>query len=359
MSEFTPKFWRPGTEAPESKVRIERPYSAESYADSIAYNPYLSLSIKQQRERLPVFKHCNHILYLLEKYQTVVIVGETGCGKSTQIPQYLYESGWTTPHKIVGVTQPRRVATTTVAGRVAEEMGCILGQEVGYTIRFDDVSSPGKTRVKFLTDGLLVREMMGDPLLNKYSVVMLDEAHERSLYTDIITGLLKKILKKRPDLKLIVSSATLDAEMFRDFFNLNSSSDSKKDTAAILTVEGRMFPVDIYYSYYPVPDYVKSTVSTIWAIHTDERPGDILAFLTGQEEVERVVSLIKEKEEVLPDSAMKMMVLPMYGGLPASEQLKVFGRTPTDTRKVTKTESWITDKVAVDINCFVGINVVN
>jgi ATP-dependent RNA helicase DDX35 len=120
-----------------------------------------------------------------------------------------------------------------------------------------------------------------------------------------------------------------------------------------------MFPVDIYYSYYPVPDYVKSTVSTIWAIHTDERPGDILAFLTGQEEVERVVSLIKEKEEVLPDSAMKMMVLPMYGGLPASEQLKVFGRTPTDTRKVTKTESWITDKVAVDINCFVGINVVN
>ncbi|XP_062501947.1 probable ATP-dependent RNA helicase DHX35 isoform X2 [Corticium candelabrum] len=334
MSGFAPKFWRPGTEAPESKVRIERPYSQESYADSIAYNPYLSLSMQQQRQRLPVFKHRNHILYLLEKHQTVVIVGETGCGKSTQIPQYLYESGWTNSQKIIGVTQPRRVATTTVAGRVAEEMGCMLGQEVGYVIRFDDVSDPKRTKVKFLTDGLLVREMMGDPLLNKYSVLMLDEAHERSLYTDIITGLLKKILKKRLDLKLIVSSATLDAEMFRDFFNLNTSGDSKKDTAAILTVKGRMFPVDIYYSYYPVPDYIKSTVSTIWAIHQDERPGDILAFLTGQEEVERVVALVLERAETLPDSANQLMVLPMYGGLPASEQLKVFGRTPTDARKV-------------------------
>ncbi|XP_065827461.1 probable ATP-dependent RNA helicase DHX35 [Oscarella lobularis] len=289
----------------------------------MAYNPHLSLSIQQQRQRLPVYKHKNHILYLVEKYQTVVIVGETGCGKSTQIPQYLYENGWAGGGKLIGVTQPRRVATTTVAGRVAEEMGSMLGQEVGYTIRFDDVSDPRLTKVKFMTDGLLVREMMADPLLNKYSVIMLDEAHERSLYTDIITGLLKKILKKRKDLRLIVSSATLDAEMFRDFFNLNTTSDRSQDTASILTVEGRMFPVNVYYTYCPTPDYVKAIVTTIWAIHQEESPGDVLAFVTGQDEVQRVVSRIRDLSKHLPSKSSKLLPLPMYGGLPATEQVVV------------------------------------
>ncbi|KAM6341052.1 putative ATP-dependent RNA helicase DHX35 isoform 3-T4 [Alca torda] len=206
------KFWKPGTEGPGVSVSEERQSPAESSGITVIYNPYASLSIEQQRQKLPVFKLRNHILYLVENYQTLVIVGETGCGKSTQIPQYLAEAGWTAEGRVVGVTQPRRVAAVSVAGRVADERGAVLGHEVGYCIRFDDCTDPQATRIKFLTDGMLVREMMADPLLTRYSVLMLDEAHERTLYTDIAIGLLKKVQKKRGDLRLIVASATLDAE---------------------------------------------------------------------------------------------------------------------------------------------------
>ncbi|CAC5417695.1 DHX35 [Mytilus coruscus] len=168
MSLFSRKFWKPGTEAPDSALNEERKSTNEDSGATVIYNPNRSLSIEQQRQRLPVFKLRNHILYLLEKYQTVVIVGETGCGKSTQIPQYLLESGWAEKGYLIGVTQPRRVAAVTVASRVAEERGSILGAEVGYTIRFEDCSEEKVTKVKFLTDGLLIREIMGDPLLKKY-----------------------------------------------------------------------------------------------------------------------------------------------------------------------------------------------
>ncbi|XP_070574993.1 probable ATP-dependent RNA helicase DHX35 [Ptychodera flava] len=333
-SSFTPKFWKPGTDAPGSGLKEEREKISEGSGESVIHNPHISLSIEQQRQRLPIFKHRNHILYLVGKYQTVVIVGETGCGKSTQIPQYLSEAGWTAQGHVVAVTQPRRVAAVTVANRIAEEMGAVLGHEVGYAIRFDDCTDPTSTKIKFLTDGVLVREMMSDPLLKKYSVIMIDEAHERTLYTDIIVGLLKKIQKKRKDLKLIVSSATLDAEMFQDFFNNNETDDVNKDTASILTVEGRTFPVDVFYTISPVPDYIKEMVDTIFKIHKEEPAGDILAFLTGQDEVENVVSSVKEQARHLGDRYMKMWVLPMYGGLPASEQMKVFERTGKNTRKV-------------------------
>ncbi|XP_036041717.1 probable ATP-dependent RNA helicase DHX35 isoform X2 [Onychomys torridus] len=276
------KFWKPGTEGPGVSISEDRQSITENSGTTIIYNPYAALSIEQQRQKLPVFKLRNHILYLVESYQTVVIVGETGCGKSTQIPQYLAEAGWTAEGRVVGVTQPRRVAAVTVAGRVADERGAVLGHEVGYCIRFDDCTDPLATRIKFLTDGMLVREMMVDPLLTKYSVIMLDEAHERTLYTDIAIGLLKKIQKKRGDLRLIVASATLDAEKFQDFFNQNETSDPARDTCVILTVEGRTFPVDIFYLQSPVPDYIKATVDTVVKIHQTEGDGDILAFLTGQ-----------------------------------------------------------------------------
>ncbi|KAG8131811.1 hypothetical protein E2320_009714 [Naja naja] len=290
-----------GTEGPGVSLSEERQNAAESSSVSVIYNPFISLSIEQQRQKLPVFKLRNHILYLVENYQTLVIVGETGCGKSTQIPQYLTEAGWTAEGRIVGVTQPRRVA-------------CI----------------------SFLTDGMLVREMMADPLLIRYSVIMLDEAHERTLYTDIAIGLLKKVQKKRGDLRLIISSATLDAEKFRDFFNQNESSDPSKDTSMILTVEGRTFPVDVFYIQSPVPDYVKSTVETVMKIHNSEGDGDILAFLTGQEEVETVVSMLIEQARIIARTGMKkhLRVLPMYAGLPATEQMKVFERVSHNVRKV-------------------------
>uniref|UniRef100_A0A2K5LZC7 Probable ATP-dependent RNA helicase DHX35 n=1 Tax=Cercocebus atys TaxID=9531 RepID=A0A2K5LZC7_CERAT len=324
------------TEGPGVSISEERQSLTENSGTTVVYNPYAALSIEQQRQKLPVFKLRNHILYLIENYQTVVIVGETGCGKSTQIPQYLAEAGWTAEGRVVGVTQPRRVAAVTVAGRVAEERGAVLGHEVGYCIRFDDCTDQLATRIKFLTDGMLVREMMVDPLLTKYSVIMLDEAHERTLYTDIAIGLLKKIQKKRGDLRLIVASATLDADKFRDFFNQNETSDPARDTSVILTVEGRTFPVDVFYLQSPVPDYIKSTVETVVKIHQTEGDGDILAFLTGQEEVETVVSMLIEQARALARTGMKrhLRVLPMYAGLPSFEQMKVFERVSRSVRKV-------------------------
>ncbi|XP_038077283.1 probable ATP-dependent RNA helicase DHX35 [Patiria miniata] len=334
MASFAPKFWKPGTDKPGAGLTEERSQVSEGSGECAIYNPYVAISIEQQRQRLPVFKHRNHILYLLEKYKAVVIVGETGCGKSTQIPQYLVEAGWAAEGYVVGVTQPRRVAAVTVAQRVAEERGAIIGHEVGYSIRFEDCTDPNATKIKFMTDGYLVREMMNDPLLTKYSIIVLDEAHERTLHTDIAVGLLKKIQRKRPEMRIVIASATLDAEAFRDFFNQNESDNASLDTAAILTVEGRTFPVDIFYSISPVPDYLKATVETIMKLHQSEPAGDILAFVTGQEEVEGVMEMLIKQIKSLPPDHMKMSAMPMYANLPGREQMRVFERIGRNTRKV-------------------------
>jgi len=206
-------MWKPGTKAPG--LNVERVSDEKS---DLVVNKLKHLPLTTQRQRLPIYTNRLHILYLLEHYRTVVIVGETGCGKSTQIPQYLFEAGWADGGRVVACTQPRRVAAQTLAARVAEEMGVDLGKECGYTIRFDNKADAERTRVKFLTDGILLREMMGDPLLSRYSVIMVDEAHERSIYTDVVVGLLKKIQRRRKDLRVIVSSATLNAEAFKNFF---------------------------------------------------------------------------------------------------------------------------------------------
>ncbi|XP_048253674.1 probable ATP-dependent RNA helicase DHX35 [Haliotis rufescens] len=331
---FTPKFWKPGTAGPGQGLQEERQSTKDAEAQPVKYNPNQSMSIEQQRQKLPVFQHRSHILYLVERYQTVVIIGETGSGKSTQIPQYLLEAGWAAEGHVIAVTQPRRVAAITVADRIAEERGTLLGDEVGYMIRFDDCSDPNNTRMLFLTDGMLIREIMKDPLLRKYSIIMVDEAHERSINTDILLGLLRKIQKKRNDLKVIVASATLNAEEMRDFFNSNDTKEPLNDTATILTVEGREFPVDIHYLLDPHPDYLKATVETVMKIHFNQREGDVLAFLTGQEEVQRVVSMLIDEAKKLKKDDLKMKVLPMHGSLPASEQMKVFERTSRYVRKI-------------------------
>ncbi|XP_060582526.1 probable ATP-dependent RNA helicase DHX35 [Ruditapes philippinarum] len=330
-----PKFWKPGETAPGQSLEEERKSGKETDSQVAVYNPNVSLSIEQQRQKLPIFKVRNHILYLVEKYQTVVIVGSTGCGKSTQIPQYLLEAGWCKEGHLIGVTQPRRVAAITVASRIAEERGTLLGGEIGYLIRFDDCCDE-TTSVKCMTDGMLIREIMKDPLLSRYSVLLLDEVHERTLYTDIILGLIRKIQQKREDLHVIVASATLDAEEIKDFFNRNETDDKSLDTAAILSIEGRAFPVDIHYTIDPVPDYIKATVDTIVKLHRNEKPGDVLAFLTGMDEVGTVTRmLIEEAKQLLkkPD-AMRMKIVPMHGSLPAAEQMKAFERTPKNCRKI-------------------------
>jgi len=318
MSSFKPVFLKPD----ESSLWEEDKSDLDALqATSFVYNPNLSLTLEQHRQRLPIYKNRDHILYLLENYQTLVLVGETGCGKSTQVPQYLYEAGWCADNKVIAVTEPRRVAVTTLAARVADEKGSPLGHLVGYSIRFDDKYNPDHTRIKYLTEGILLREMMADPLLRNYSVIVLDEVHERTLFTDIVMGLLKKILRKRRSLRLVVASATVDAEHLRNFFD-------NKDSAVILSVQGRLYPVDVFYANEPVADYVKATVDTVLRIHETEDRGDILAFLTGYEEVDQAVSLLKEH------SAKKLLVLPMYGSVPNADQLKVFRPTPSGLRKV-------------------------
>ena len=175
-----------------------------------------NMSIKEQRESLPVYKFRKQLLEAIAAHQILIVVGDTGSGKTTQMTQYLAEAGYAN-ELVIGCTQPRRVAAMSVAKRVAEEVGCKLGNEVGYTIRFEDNTSP-ETRIKYMTDGILQREILLDPMLNKYSCIMLDEAHERTIATDVLFGLLKKTLKRRPDMKLIVTSATLDADKFSEYF---------------------------------------------------------------------------------------------------------------------------------------------
>ncbi|XP_068232398.1 probable ATP-dependent RNA helicase DHX35 [Palaemon carinicauda] len=300
---------------------------------SFVYNPYRNLSIEKQRQRLPVFTSRNHILYLIEKNQTTIVVGETGSGKSTQIPQYLRESGWTADG-IIGIAEPRRVACTTLAERVAEECNVILGKEVGYSIRFDECTTPGVTKIKYMTEGLLVREMMADPLLRQYCAIVLDEVHERTLYTDIVLGLMKKILRKRRDLRLIICSATVDADHLFNFFNTNMSKDSSKDSVAVISVEGRTFAVDVFYLKEPMANYIKGCADTVMKIHCKEGPGDVLVFLTGAEEVDNCVSLLKDFSESLTKKEGSLVVVPMHGSLTNSDQLRAFQSLPPGVRKV-------------------------
>eukprot|EP00919_Chromeraceae_sp_WS-2016_P013902 GHVR01032732.1.p1 GENE.GHVR01032732.1~~GHVR01032732.1.p1 ORF type:complete len:263 (-),score=94.40 GHVR01032732.1:41-829(-) len=205
-------YWKPGDKHPSVTHDLD---IESSYA---VYNKCASLPLSEQRRRLPVAARKHDFLWALETHTVVIFVAHTGSGKSTQLPLYMFEGGWTSHGRGVCVTQPRRLAAQTVAARVAAEINCELGSIVGYSVRFEDMTS-SETRVKFVTDGLLIREMLSDPLLSTYSVIMIDDAHDRSIASDLLLGLLKKIIRKRKDLRIVISSATLDAQMFVDFFS--------------------------------------------------------------------------------------------------------------------------------------------
>ncbi|PON79698.1 RNA helicase, ATP-dependent DEAH box [Parasponia andersonii] len=319
--------------------------------------------IAQHRKSLPIASVERRLMEEVRKNDTLIIVGETGSGKTTQIPQFLFNAGFCREGKTIGVTQPRRVAAVTVAKRVAEECAVDLGQKVGYSIRFDDVTS-GSTRIKYMTDGLLLREALLDPYLARYSVIIVDEAHERTVHTDVLLGLLKNVqiarsksigcqntennkpkngmlLEKEngiqnssflkhdrgrmfPPLKLIIMSASLDARVFSDYFG----------GAKAVHVQGRQFPVDIFYTHHPEPDYLDATLITVFQIHLEEGPGDVLVFLTGQEEIESVERLIKERVQQLPENSRKLVTVPIFSSLPSEQQMRVFAPTPAGYRKV-------------------------
>lgn len=290
--------------------------------------------IEESRRRLPAYGAKQSLIQMIRDNQISVIIGETGSGKTTQLSQYLYEAGLCGDNMIIGCTQPRRVAAMSVAKRVALEMDVKLGQEVGYAIRFEDETSSA-TKIKFMTDGILLREALLDENLEKYSCIIIDEAHERSLNTDIILGIIKRLLSRRRDLKLVITSATMNAAKFSQFFG----------SAPLFTIPGRTFPQKLIYTKSPVEDYVEAAVMQAVSIHisTEIDSGDILIFMTGQEDIEATSDIIRQKltEVYSRNSAVttfndidNIEIFMIYSALPGDVQNRIFERLPTGKRKL-------------------------
>lgn len=280
-------------------------------------------SLEEQRMSLPIYQLKAELMQAIHDHQVLIVIGETGSGKTTQMTQYAYEMGYGKKGRI-GCTQPRRVAAMSVAKRVSEEFGCRLGAEVGYTIRFEDCTSP-ETRIKYMTDGMLLRECLIDSAMASYSMIILDEAHERTIHTDVLFGLLKKAVRERPnDLKLIVTSATLDSEKFSEYFF----------EAPIFTIPGRTFPVTTLYTKEPETDYLDASLITIMQIHLTEPPGDILLFLTGQEEIDTACEILYDRMKALGKDVPELLILPVYSALPSEMQTRIFEPAPPGGRKV-------------------------
>ena len=346
---------------------------------------------------LPIKKFKNEILYLIENNSVVIVVGPTGSGKTTQIPQFLLEQGWAG----IACTQPRRLSAMAMASRVSQELGLggELGGIIGYSVRFDD-STSNKTLCRFITDGMLFRECLHDPLLSKYSVLIIDEAHERSLHTDLLLALIKKILPKRPELRVIISSATIDAEAFKRYFSLprtdiktgkkiygpikedikaddsikNENSVNLKDFTPkdrfepkIISIEGRTFPVEVeFLKTGPTDRMIQSEEVIIDGVvklvkeinEKSDGPGDILVFLSGRGEIEKCSELLsqstflkqseeddvselmglfnskKQQNKKLKTTKFTLNILQLYAGMNSSDQLKVFEPTRPGIRKV-------------------------
>ena len=367
--------------------------------------------LAEQRRTLPIYAFREQLVRAVTSRQSnvFILVGETGSGKSTQLPQYILDAGlarrW---NGAVAVTQPRRVAALTVARRVAEERGVELGKEVGYSIRFDDSTTPRHephgTQIKFLTDGVLLRETMTDKQLSRYSVVIVDEAHERSLHTDILFALLKGIQRasaaRRTDglndgisaeagaypgeegmmrgngvatgsrppgrasrgrrrgprvrvrpLRIVIMSATLDAQLYARFF----ADERTGMDAPIVRVRGRQHPVDVYYAPEAQQDYVTSVVTTVVQIHLDEPltdgAGNVLVFLTGQSEIESVRAALDERATNLrlahPNGA-QILVCAIYAAMPSEQQLEAFKPSPLGVRKIILATNIAESSITID-----------
>lgn len=290
-------------------------------------------SIQEQRRTLPAYSVKEDLVRTIMENQVTIVIGETGSGKTTQLTQFLFEEGLGSnvatcgTKKMIACTQPRRVAAMSVAKRVSEEMDVKLGEEVGYSIRFEDRTNSKKTIIKYMTDGILLREILTDPLLESYLCVIMDEAHERSLNTDVLLGLFKELIRKRKDLKLIVTSATMNADRFTKFFG----------EAPQFTIPGRSFPVDVLYSKSVTNDYVESAVKQILTIHLlnsqNGNDGDILVFMTGQEDIEMTGEVLREKMDLL-DNPPALDIFPIYSSMPADLQKKIFNKKNDKRRKV-------------------------
>ncbi|CCW66559.1 unnamed protein product [Phytomonas sp. Hart1] len=309
-----------------------RPYSASYY------------TLLAARERNPVFAQKALIQKTVLANQVTLLIGETGSGKTTQVPHFLAEMQVSFPG-MIGCTQPRRIAAIAVATRVAEEMDVVLGEEVGFNVRFQSQKS-GRTKVLYLTDGMLLRETAADRDLARYSVIVVDEAHERTVDTDVVLGLLKRLLKRRPGFRAVVMSATLDITTIRGFF----------PDSALVEVRGRRFAVEVSYLPTAIKDYVAEAVRCVCQIHQDEPAGDILCFLTSEAEIERAVAATRaalrpESGEIVhreSSSPMAAVVWPLFGSQNLPEQQRVFGPTPAGARKIVFATNLAETSVTID-----------
>ncbi|KAK7048195.1 pre-mRNA splicing factor [Favolaschia claudopus] len=299
-------------------------------------------TIEETRKSLPIYTYKEQLIEAVKEHQVLIVVAETGSGKTTQLPQYLHEAGFTANGQKVGCTQPRRVAAMSVAARVADEMGTKVGYEVGYSIRFEDCTSD-KTVLKYMTDGMLLREFLTEPDLAGYSALIIDEAHERTLSTDILFALVKDIARFRPELRLLISSATLDAEKFSEYF----------DNAPTFYVPGRQFAVDIHYTPQPEANYLHAAITTVFQIHTTQPKGDILVFLTGQEEIEACHENLQETSRALGNKIAELIICPIYANLPSEMQAKIFEPTPEGARKVVLATNIAETSITIDGVVFV------
>jgi ATP-dependent helicase HrpA len=266
-------------------------------------------------EELPVSANRDEIREAIEKHPVVIVCGETGSGKTTQLPKICLEAGRGVAG-VIGHTQPRRIAARSVAARIAEELGSPLGELVGYKMRFQDRTSP-RGLIKIMTDGILLAETQGDRHLEAYDTIIVDEAHERSLNIDFLLGYLKWLLPRRPDLKVVITSATIDPERFSRHF----------DSAPIINVSGRSYPVEIRYRPVQLDEDDETAVDEQTAIlgAVDELwregPGDILVFLSGEREIRETAESLRKHH---PQGCE---VLPLYSRLSQDEQQRVFKRT--------------------------------
>ncbi|CAD8179386.1 unnamed protein product [Paramecium pentaurelia] len=268
--------------------------------------------LNEFRMQLPIFQFREKIIKSIRENQVIIIAGETGCGKTTQIPQYIYEND---PNVKIAVTQPRRVAAMTLAERCSLEKQTKLGQLIGYNVRFDDCTSKD-TQITFLTDGMLIREFIIDQQLKRYDVIIIDEAHERTVQSDLLLGLLKNLCRKRKQLKVIMMSATMQIEKFANYL----------ETEAIHIIEARTHTVDVYNVPIRQQDYVESMVNTILQLHFTQPEGDILAFLTGQEDIEDVKEILLERMKI-SNQEKQLDVKMLYSALPPEVQLEAFQKS--------------------------------
>ena len=290
---------------------------------------------------LPIYKSKKEIINLVNNndINVIIIMGETGCGKTTQVPKIIYEN-CPMDNKMICITQPRRIAAISLSQRVAEEMNTKIGDLVGYSVRFKEKMS-NKTKIKFVTDGMLVRECILDKNLSKYKYIILDEIHERSVHSDILMMICKDLIinNKRKDLKLIIMSATLNPKRYMEYFN----------TSALLKVEGRKFPVKVFNiseeenknnnnnlvkeDYYDlISKYIDRCLNCILQIilsdEEENKSGDILVFLPGQEDIEDLQELLLNKKEEIknefPEKKIEFSILPLFGSLPSNQQMRIF-----------------------------------